>query len=77
MREQDEDEIFNNRKTTAQIINEMQAPINNQVEAPVLRRSTRNRIQREQKRKPNKPRLNYSKSDVLTFDVHIVSTGSC
>ena len=48
MREPDEDEIFNSRTTTAETNNEMQAPINNQVEAPVLRRSTRNRIQREQ-----------------------------
>ena len=48
MRELDEDEIFNSRTTTAETNNEMQAPINNQVEAPVLRRSTRNRIQREQ-----------------------------
>lgn len=48
MREPDEDEIFNSRTTTAEMNNEMQAPINNQVEAPVLRRSTRNRIQREQ-----------------------------
>ena len=48
MREPDEDEIFNSRTTTAEMNNEMQAPRNNQVEAQVLRRSTRNRIQREQ-----------------------------
>ena len=64
MREQGEDEISNSRTTTAEMNNEMQAPINNQVEATVLRRSSR---------KLNKPR----QVIVLTFLVYIVCTGSC
>ena len=39
-RESDDDESFNERATTT----EMQTPINNQVEEPVLQRSARNRI---------------------------------
>ena len=57
MREPDEDEIFNEQTTTAGMNNEMQTPINNQVEAPVLRRSTRNRIQRERYGNPINPEL--------------------
>ena len=57
MREQDEDEISNSRTATAEMNNEMKAPINNQVEAPVLRRSSRNRIQREKKGNPINPDL--------------------
>ena len=56
-REPDEDEIFNSQTTTAEMNNEMQAPIDNQVEAPALRRSTRNHIQREQYENPINPDL--------------------
>ena len=46
-RESDDDKSFNERATTTEMNKEMQAPINNQVEEPVLRRSARNRVQRE------------------------------
>ena len=48
VREPDEDEYFKDRATTTEMNNEVQAPMNMDVQAPILRRSTRNRIQREQ-----------------------------
>ena len=63
MRESDEDEIFNSRATMTELNNGTQAPINNQVDEPGIRRSGRNRIKRVWK--PYKPRFSYS----LTFDI--------
>ena len=57
MRESDEDEVFNHRATMTELNNGTQALINNQVEEPGIRRSSRNRIQREQYRNPINPHL--------------------
>ena len=56
-REPDEDEYFKDRATTTEMNNEVQAPMNMDVQAPILRRSTRNRIQREQYGNPINPDL--------------------
>ena len=57
MRESDEDEVFNRRATMTELNNGTQAPINNHVEEPGIRRSSRNRIQREQYGNPINPDL--------------------
>ena len=55
--EPDEDEYFKDRATTTEMNNEVQASMNMDVQAPTLRRSTRNRIQREQYGNPINPDL--------------------
>ena len=57
VRESDEDEYFKDRATTTERNHEVQAPMNRDVQAPILRRSTRNRIQREQYGNPINPDL--------------------
>ena len=47
MRESDEDEVFNPRATMTELNNGTQAPINDQVEEPGIRRSSINRAQKE------------------------------
>jgi hypothetical protein len=57
VREPDEDQYFKDRATTTEMNNEVQAPMNMDVQVPMLRRSTRNRIHREQYGNPINPDL--------------------